>query len=330
MKILLIGGIDGNTGPSNVNKKIINASKGNINYLKNKNKLLKYIELLSKILFSNIILYSGFSNSDLIIHKFCKLLKKKEIYLMHGCIKYENEINKLHMNSRLLKKEEVFINSVDMILTVSLNYKKWVKKYYKNLNVPIEVLYNGIELENRKKVSKKNIIALAGGNRNIKNNKLVCDVIDQINFNDKKSIQVYLFGRIYNNNEKIKNNCVTVMGHLNKEKYYSELDKCKLFICDSLVESFNLSIVDAINCNCRLLIEKNVGISSILNLDENEMIYNKFDFDEIKNKIINLIDNFDYKDDYVKNANQYTWEAEYKKLYDICLKLVDEKKKYDK
>lgn len=326
MNILLVGGIDGNTGPSNVNKKIIDASRGNINYLKNKNKLFKYMELFMKILFTDIILYSGFSNTNLIIHKFCKLLNKKEIYLMHGCIKYENEINKLNMNSKLIKNEEIFINNVDMILTVSLNYKKWVQKYYENLSVPIEILYNGIELENRKKTSKRNIIALVGGNRNIKNNKLVCDIIDQINLKYKRNIQVYLFGRIYNDNENIRNNCVTIMGHLDKEKYYSELDKCKLFICDSLVESFNLSIVDAINCNCRLLIEKNVGISSILNLEENEIIYDKFDSVEIENKIINLIDKFEYKDNYIKNSEEYTWETEYKKLYKICFDLLKSSK----
>lgn len=326
MRILLIGSIDGNAGPSNVNKKIIDASGGNIKSLKAKNKLLKCFELLSRILFSNIILYSGFSNNNLMIHKFCKLLNKKEIYLMHGCVKYENKINKLNMNLKLLNNEELFINSVDMVLTVSSNYKKWVKKYYKHLKVPIEFLYNGIELENRKKVNKKNIIALSGGNRNIKNNKLICDIVDQINLENKKDIKVYLFGRIYKDNEIINNNCVTIMGHLNKEEYYQELDKCKLFICDSLLESFNLSIVDAINCNCRLLIEKNVGISSILNLVENEVIYDKFNPNEIKKKIINLIDNFEYKGDYIKNPNEYTWNAEYKKFYNICLNVINNKK----
>ena len=65
-------------------------------------------------------------------------------------------------------------------------------------------------------------------NRNIKNNKLICDIVDQINLENKKDIKVYLFGRIYKDNEIINNNCVTIMGHLNKE------------ILESIIRAFNI------------------------------------------------------------------------------------------
>lgn len=318
MKILLIGNWRDNTGPCNVNKALIENSNGSLNYIKTKNKYLKSIEIIYKILTSNVIIYSGSTYYFRLYHLISKILNKKEIYILHSYREFDNNINRLNLSPKKILLERYILNNVNAIICVSEKFKGWFERTYKGPTAPIFFVNNGIELCEYKNdsIDKKNIIALSGGNRNIKNNKFICDLVDQINKEMNTNIVVYIFGSIHSNNEEIKSKCARLIGQLEKSEYYEKLSQCKLFICDSIVESFNLSVVDAINCKCNLLLNVNVGITSLLNLNDNEIINEYLNKEEIKRKIIFGINNSQPRN-YI--INNYSWNDAFNKLYSICL-----------
>ena len=67
------------------------------------------------------------------------------------------------------------------------------------------------------------------------------------------------------------------------------MSESSLYIQNSLFETFGLAIAEALNCGCKLLISKNVGIIDVLNnINSNEIINNPNDIKEITKKILTI------------------------------------------
>ena len=103
--------------------------------------------------------------------------------------------------------------------------------------------------------------------------------------------KMYVFGRMYENNDNLSYPFVRYMGHLNKEEYYNALDKISLFVLNSVLESFGLVVADALNCNCSLLMSKGVGALSIMSTTDNDVINDCCNVDEIASKMLYLFQN---------------------------------------
>ena len=95
MRVLFIGDCKSNAGPANVNRNLKNNLPNNFLFINSHNFLIKKLEIFFKMLISNVIIISGYNYKLNFFCNLAKLLNKKLIYLMHGCIKYENQINKL-------------------------------------------------------------------------------------------------------------------------------------------------------------------------------------------------------------------------------------------
>ena len=109
-KIFLMGGIYRNTGPANVNRNLITADRS-IWYQKSHNRLARFIETAIKFLLSDTIVFSAYVRVFAV--RLAKLLKKKTVYLMHGYMKYENEINQQNVPEEILKAMNMDIASID-------------------------------------------------------------------------------------------------------------------------------------------------------------------------------------------------------------------------
>lgn len=288
MKFLLLGYWKTNDGPSNVNRAfVLNADKS-MRYLTWKR--FGRIERIIKCIFSNpIVVSGGITPTEL---RLVKLFKKKLIHIVHGYRKYENEINHLQLPTEIITSEAESLHLSRRILPVSEKYAVWVKNQMPAYASKISFLNNGVTIERRTKIAKKQYsIAVSGGNRSIKNNAIVCDAVANL-INRGYDCKVHVFGRFYEGGDDFsKYPFVEVKGHLTKEEYYKELDSISLFVVNSELESFGLVVADAINCNCSLLMADNVGASSIFKLLDCDIIYNNHNVDEVSSKLLYLLQN---------------------------------------
>lgn len=287
MKFFLLGAHEQNAGPSNVNKSIIRQGGGNIRYTNFHNKYMRNIETALYIINSKRVLISGSCAPR--FYWLLQLFHKKYFYMMHGCIQYENVINKLNVSPKILNIEENILKNANRIICVSEGYAEWVRNRYPAYKDKITFVNNGINLMQRQKVEKASYtIAVSGGNRCIKNNLEVYRAVKLLN---KEGIpcRMFIFGRKYQDNDVIpENGFVTYCGHLDKDIYYQKLDKIACFVLNSEVEPFGLVVADALNCNCSLIMSKNVGAKCIMQINEQDIIQNPHDAKEIAEKIKNI------------------------------------------
>ena len=288
-RIFLWGEYQGNSGVCNVNRAIIEASDRVLCYPKCKNPYLRKLEIILKVCCSDIVLLSGVCSPSAL--KVLRLLRKKMIYLMHGNVAYEQEINHSGRVQATLEAEMQNFEYAKKIVCVSKVYSEWVKKRYPQYANKICFVNNGVDIEPREKKSKEPYsIAVGGGNRRIKNNDYVCQAVEKLN-REQEKYKLYIFGYRYEGNEEIFNYpFVTYMGQMDEKEYYENLDKIKLFVVDSEVEPFGLVVADALNCRCSLLLSENVGAGSLMKMTQTDMIQDIHNTDEIATKIKYLLE----------------------------------------
>lgn len=284
MKCFLLGSYNKNAGPDNVNRSLITSSHGEIICAKSNNKYLRVIESILKLLTCERVLISGCCSK--VYYIFLKIMNKKYCYLMHGCVAYENKINRLNLPNKHIHMEYLLLKDAEHIICVSEGYKEWVKYKYPDYADKIVFVNNSICLKKRKKVVKvPHTIAVSGGNRCIKNNIEISKAVKVLN-DEGTPCKMYIFGRNYPGNDQIEeSNHVVYCGHLDKEKYYRKLDEIDCFVLNSEVEPFGLVVADALNCNCSLLMSQNVGAKCIMKTKECDIIQDPHDIDEIVGKL---------------------------------------------
>lgn len=287
-QFFLLGEWRFNAGPSNVNKSFVLNSDKNMSYLHSSNRIIKRLERFKLLLYPVVVVSGGATAFEI---RLLKLFQKKIIYMMHGCICYEAKVNKLVLSKETLKLENRILATSDVIVCVSERYSEWAKKEFPQYANKIKFINNGITLNKRPLVQKEQYsIAVSGGNRLQKNNGIICKALEKLNAMGY-NCHMYVFGRMYENNDNLSYPFVHIMGHLNKEEYYNALDKISLFVLNSILESFGLVVADALNCNCSLLMSQGVGALSIMKTTGNDVINNCHDIDEIASKILYLFQN---------------------------------------
>lgn len=289
MKILFVGEYIGNNGPVNVNKGLIRNFDDAFSFVKAKNKYLKMGEIVFKILPSKAIVVSGLSTHGVLAAKIAKRLGKKVIYLMHGCASYETEINKLQNMEASIKIESDMLKNADLILAVSKHYMHWLQKRYSQYQKKISYLYNGIErptFEFGHPVREKGRIIATGGDRIIKNNLTVSQAVESMN----GAVELHIYGRIYNTGDFSHFKHTKMMGMVPQEELYKRMEAADIFILNSILESFNLAVIDALNCGCNILISSEAGVKDLLELNKNDIIEDPMNQEEIVQKIKWLLD----------------------------------------
>lgn len=285
-KFFLYASWRANSGPANVHKSWVINSDPNMRYIKSANTYMARLEGIIKFIFSSTILYyCGMSRWERMI---VKLLNKRVIYIKHGDLKYENEVNSLSFSQQTLDADYDTMQLAAKIVCVSEKYSCWVRQQYPEFATKIDYINNGIIIDRRPKVQKTPFtIAVSGGNRNIKNNRTVC-LATKILIEQGYNCKVRVYGRFYDNNENLDFPFVQCMGHMNKQVYYASLDEVQLFVVDSVMEPFGLVVADAINCNCSLLMSDMVGAASIMKTTDKDIVYNPRDVDEVAKKMLHL------------------------------------------
>jgi len=321
MKIFILGWKWMNSGPQNVNRSYVEASRGKIDCLHSRNRWIYTLEALWHILTCDVFVLSGYERKYAL--KLIKLLHKKMVFLLHGYMRYEDEINNWGYPSDLMDENDRVMMASDKIIAVSENYSKWIAERYPQFKDKLTYVNNGVTISPRQKVAKeKNVIALSGGDRTIKANMYVCRAVEILR-NQGLDIKIKLFGHIYNNDSDILQiPFIERMDQMKKEEYLDYLDKIPLFVVNSESEPFGLVVADAINCHCSLLMSRYIGASSIMKTTDKDIVSDNHDIKELADKIKYLLEH-DNSDRLLSTVDprKCSPEASCQRLVSICKSL---------
>ncbi len=321
-KILFVGQYRGNAGPYNVNREYIKHFTESFLFIKHKNKIIKTVEIIIKSVRAGVIVISGISLEGLLALKIAKLLKIKTVFIMHGSVEFETMIENLP-DEKSVAREKRVMEDVDLILPVSEKYMNWLKEKYPKYAYKMNYLNNGV-VEGKNDLNntnhKKRRVIAVGGDRRIKNNHIVSKAVELLN----GEVEFFVFGRIYRSIDSNEFEHTHMKGLVEQEELLRHMEESEIFILNSLVESFGLTVFDALNCGCSVLLSNNVGASGLLQLEDNDIIDDPMDELEIAKKISFLLKNpnnarinesIDYK--------KISYEKSVERLEHFCYKLMN-------
>lgn len=323
-KFFLYGDLFPNAGPMNVNRSLVENADKSMVCAKAHNKYLRRLEKVWQCMVNHTIVVSGgISHIDLII---AKLLRKRIVYMMHGCGEYEKEINNLNRPLKYLKRESDVRKAASIIVAVSENYAEWVRRRFPQYADKVTFVNNGLEIsknfcEHFPHKEGNYSIAVSGGNRPIKCNIEVCKAVEKL-VAEGMNIELKAFGRIHENGEPIlQYPFVKRMGQMNKDEYYAELRKTDLYVIASDTEPFGLVVGDGVNCGCAMLMSKNVGAICIFNnLTSEDLLDDNHDTVEMALKIKHLLLHSNAKRLFeAVDADKCSGKQAYLNLKHICL-----------
>lgn len=322
MKVFFLGGTQSNSGPSNVNKNIIENASERICYLKSRNKWLRYIEAILKVSLTQVTVVSGVSRIGRVCIAYGKLLGKKSAFIMHGCGAYEVIVNDQTNHQKGVEQERYLMKHADLLLPVSEKFMFWVQQRYPEYAYKTKYLYNGIDVHalNGTGTAKKvpGSIAASGADRGVKNNLVVAQAVE------KMDGRAYLdvFGHIYHSAPAGFQHTKYV-GPVSHNEYMRRLGETEVFVLNSIFETFSISAVEALQCGCSVLLSEAAGITGILELEENDLIHDPMDEEEIRRKIEYLLENPNNNRILSKlDPEEYSWKKQVERLEDLCMTLL--------
>lgn len=320
-RYVFVGDYVANNGPANVNKGIIKNLTQNFDYVKCSNKYLKVAEIILKISFCDVVVVSGVSLYTYISLKIASLLHKKKIYIMHGCYEIESALNETAIDEKSLQMEKYILHSVDLLLPVSKRYGQVIQEKYPFCKGKTAYLHNGVDkvsMECEDCMREKGRVIAVGGDRKLKNNITVAKAMNKLD--DTKVLMVY--GHLYHPESLPKGDNIEFKGLVPQKQLYEEMQKSELFVLNSTFESFGLTVFDALQCGCSVLVSNIAGALDILNTTQHDVIYNPMDEDEVAEKIDYLLQNPN-NSRLVKGLDfeKISYKAEVERLEQFCRKL---------
>ena len=293
MKILLWGMLENNYGPDNINKGIFTNLSPRFWYPTAQGKYRELLDALWKLLRSDLLVVSAASRKGTVLMAAAKLLGKKSVYIMHGCREAEHQINGTEPPKRALAEEAYLLKNADLILPVSRRYMYWAKARYPEYADRMDYIYNGVDKDLFDTLAsapkEPGSVAVSGGMRLLKNNLVVVQAVEALA--GKASLKVYDEGGTGIPEQYTR---AEWMGKLPHEQFLQALSGTRLFVLNSVQESFSISTMEAFACGCSVLVTEAAGIVDILALEETDIIHDPTDLEEVRGKIDYLLDHPNY------------------------------------
>lgn len=309
--ILVIGDYYSGTGPALVTRYYISAlSNGaypsshgragagrvkEMDYIASTGKAARFFELLIKIPRASVLFLSGHSKQNILAMRIGRLFGKRSAYLMHGAVEYENGINRV-FDQEMAGDERKMMRMADLILAVSRQFEMWLKKNYPEYSSKISHVTNGVDWELLRENATEDerdpegIISVGGGmpRKRIIN---VCRAVEMLN-RKGHSITLKVAGDRGADSEAIDSfPFVKDLGLLPHDELMREYHRNKIFVQDSVFETFGLAPIEALLSYADLLISKECGALSVIKRTEDEDVINDpEDISEIASKLENLLE----------------------------------------
>ncbi|MCR5526108.1 MAG: glycosyltransferase family 4 protein [Lachnospiraceae bacterium] len=331
VRVFLIGDDWSGTGPANVTRAYRDHLPENTLYLKEKNKVKRAIELAVKMKKADCAFFSGHSRQNILGMKLAAMKGIPSIYLMHGCVEYENMLNRVP-NDRMADDEKEMMERADLLLAVSRQFETWLKEHYPKYKDKISHLTNGIDWdslkvnENVEKHGEFSIISVGGGmpRKKIIN---ICKAIDILRKSGVSGITLTVAGADGADTEEInKYEFVNNVGLVRADKMLELYSKSRIFVQNSVFETFGLAPVEALLSGCDILLSRKCGVlSSLGGINDTDLINDYEDVDEIASKLREIL----LKGNNARilsntNKEHTSWENRSKELMTIAEKMVSQ------
>lgn len=325
MKTLFVGDTQGNTGPVNVNKKLVQHFTADFLCVKQGGKLAQLWDGVRKMIRCDVVVASGVARKACVFFGLAKILRKKTVFIMHGCAAYEYRMNGQTNVKRNLMQEEFLLETADLLLPVSKKFMLWVHNRYPHYADKTKYLFNGIDADTavsrRITQKKRGSIIATGGDRKVKNNSVVAQAVERIG----GSVKFDIYGLIYHSAPE-GNAHTAYRGLIPHDLYMEKMEEAELFVLNSIFETFSISTIEALQCGCSVLVSEAAGVTDLLALEENDIIHDPMDADEIEAKIRYLLEHPNNECLMSKlDLKEYSYQKSVERLKDLCFSLVGEK-----
>ncbi len=137
-----------------MNKTYVKHLHGRVSHLTMSFPFFQFPEILIKLLFCRVMIFSGVRNIDHLLLPLCRFFHKKILFIMHGCLAYEDAQNHYH-NPRGEQNEALLLQHAHQILCVSEPYRQWVSDHYPHYAAKTATLTNGINWRHFDKLSDR-------------------------------------------------------------------------------------------------------------------------------------------------------------------------------
>ncbi len=333
MHLFLLGDFVSSTGPGIANRQIKESLelKYNVNVLSN-SKLDLLLNLYNQIKKNDVLIICSYSKVDYIAIKIAKILRKKIVYIMHGCVTYEKKMNNPSISSKKFKKIDKFENyifeNVDKIICVSKHFMNFMIEYKSVYKNKYDYIFNVVNVEKSNELIEKKIqVFSTGGGMIRKNNyKIACSIEKA-----KLNLQYIIAGNELEDGYRLRGKkCVKWMDAISHDDVIKLMSESSLYVQNSKFETFGIAVIEALYCGCDILISNNVGCKDLFsNLTNDDIIFDEDNEEQIGDKIKKLIkygNNNRLMDGFLKEYISQQWQAN--KIQKIIGELIDVNNNY--
>ena len=334
MRVFVVGDYRTGTGPANVTKEYLLRFPDDTRRLIFSSKALRAVEIIFKMIFSSVVLISGYSKQNLLALRWARMLGKPSAYLMHGCVDHENAINEC-VDETMSRVEKQTMELSTAIYAVSEHFAGWLKTCYPEYSHKISAAVNGVDtelLENRSAYAfgqrDLGMILSVGGGMPRKKIKHICKAVDLLN-KKARTIKYRLVvvgdkGRdddIINSYPFVEN-----LGLVDSAETGKLYRQAAVFVQNSCFETFGLAPMEALMNGCSILLSKEIGALELLgNVEDGDVIRNWYDETEIASKIEKLLEKGNaYRLIKAFDKESASWEARTTQLWKKLITLREE------
>ena len=327
--LFIIGDYWSGTGPARVTRSLIETLPEKTLYLEARAKLLRAVELFRKMGKADVAVFSGHSRQNLFGMSIAHRKGIPCIFIMHGCVEYENEINRVP-DPVMARDEREMLKRADLILAVSEQFEEWLKAHYPEHREKISHLTNGVDWNYLRESATGDrrlpgaILSVGGGMPRKRIIKL-CEAIDILRKRGHKDLTLTVAGAIGADSVHINSYpFVNDLGLISEEELKKLYHTHRLFVQNSIFETFGLAPVEALLSGAEVLLSDRCGVLSILKgVEEGDLIHDPDDPEEIAGKILPLLTTGNHSRLMVEIDKESTsWETRGKELIAISASLL--------
>ncbi len=310
-----------------------------IDYFNKIKKLIKKEKLEFDIIHSHWIYPDSY-----VAVKIGKLLNKPVIIHCHG-----SDVNRLLNDNRIREKNKYTLFNCKKIFVVSKDLKNKILKTYPELTDKIKVIYNGIDLEEYKKLSYSDSLEKTGLTKDSKIKRIVFignlikekGIIETIKALDiirkkRNDFILYLIGKqfketidIFNNliNELDLNKHIIFTGEINHNLIKHWFNIAHISILPSYSEGFGLVVLESLASHTKVIASNVGGIPEIINNKFKGILIEPKDHISLANAILQFLNNKNNKFKYDKEFRKFDLKIISKDVYNEYLSVLKKDKK---
>lgn len=328
IKVFIIGDYRSGTGPANVTRDLIKNMPAGTMYLRSWNKILRALEIFFKMGKADAVLFSGYSRQNIYGMDAAHLFHKPCAYLMHGCVEYENILNRVP-DASMAALERKMLKKADLILAVSRQFEEWLKGQYSQYSQKTGHLTNGVDWDiyrenySGDERNEYGIISVGGGmpRKRIRN---ICRAVGRLRERGMTELVLTVAGaRGADSDEIDAYDFVKDVGIVSQDELIKLYHQNRIFIQDSCFETFGLAPLEALLCETDILMSHCCGALSVIkNYRPEDIIKDPEDIDEIASKITGLLSSENHTRLLVELDKESTsWKKRSQELMDIMREL---------